>query len=291
MIRRTIATTLLLAAGIGSTLAQSVNVPNGSFESPSTGYVSTVIHTWQRTPKPDWYIEDEVFTWNSLTGIFKNTPPGSFDHLDNVHGAQALWLFNLPECGLFQDGFGATFKVGKTYFLTIGVCGRGGPLPDGSTLELSFYHRDGSVKNIVAATTVVHTPEAFPNHTHFFDYSVQVPLVEGKEAWANKDIGIQFRSTIPYSEVEDGYGGYWDLDNVRLVELPPDLQYSKVGGDMRVSWPSAIGFQYQLKVSENLLTWTDFGSSVAGTDGEIVRLYPLAGHDRAFFRVVATLLP
>ena len=119
--------------------AEAIVVPNGSFESPSTPYVSINIDSWQKSPKPDDYIEAGGFLWTQLTGIFKNSSPGSSDYIDNCDGAQALWLFAVPEVALFQDydsfdwhnqppshQFNATFTIGRSYHLRVGVIGTGG---------------------------------------------------------------------------------------------------------------------------------------------------------------------
>ena len=38
-----------------------------------------------------------------LTGVFKNTAPGSDDHIPNIEGEQALFFFAYPEAAIFQD--------------------------------------------------------------------------------------------------------------------------------------------------------------------------------------------
>jgi hypothetical protein len=50
------------------------------------------------------------------------------------------------------------------------------------------------------------------------DFSFTLPVVEADDPWAGKSIGFAIRPSGP------GYG-YWDLDNVRLYELPlsPDF--------------------------------------------------------------------
>src|SRR5436309_556472 len=104
----------------------SVTVPNYSFESPATAFVTINIDSWQKSSKPDWYQENGGFTWVQLTGAFKNTATNSSDHIDNCDGNQAIWLFAVPEVGLFQDydsadwrgvsnQFNATFTPGKTF--------------------------------------------------------------------------------------------------------------------------------------------------------------------------------
>src|SRR6184192_3573554 len=69
--------------------AETITVPNGSFESPATVYVDPHIDSWQKAAKPDGYDESGPFLWDQLTGVFKNTPTNSADHIDNCDGNQA----------------------------------------------------------------------------------------------------------------------------------------------------------------------------------------------------------
>ncbi|HMP84487.1 MAG TPA: hypothetical protein PKA41_17465 [Verrucomicrobiota bacterium] len=224
----------VVIACAGSMRAGMIHVPNGSFESPTTSYVRINIDSWQEMPKPDWYVEDGSFLWTQLTGIFRNSAPGNLDHIHNIHGTQALWLFAVPDVGLFQDydsqdwndsepshAFDATFTVGKAYQLTTGVIGRGGNMPTGATLELSLYYRDATSNKVAVATTIItNSPALFPDTTNFVDFNVVVPTVRDGDPWAGEHIGIQFLSTT----TTNLQGGYWDLDNVRLMEIkPPEL--------------------------------------------------------------------
>ena len=46
------------------------------------------------------------------------------------------------------------------------------------------------------------------------DYSVTTPMVQAGDAWAGKNIGIKIEALMG-----DG-NGYWDMDNVRLTQVP-----------------------------------------------------------------------
>jgi hypothetical protein len=86
-------------------------------------------------------------------------------------------------------------------------------------------------------------------------------------------------------------GGYWDLDNVRLAEAASaglTLSVSASGSNVRIAWPSVAGMQYQLKMSNDLKTWTDFEPPQAGTGNELSKLVPTSGQGHAFFVVIAT---
>src|SRR5690348_1734577 len=91
-----------LVLAVPSLLAGPIVVPNGSFELPATEFVSTLVDSWQKALKPDWYIEAGFF-WPQLVGLFKNTPSNSPDHIDNCDGNRAIWLFAVPEVAIYQD--------------------------------------------------------------------------------------------------------------------------------------------------------------------------------------------
>jgi len=214
-----------------ATHAAPVNVPNNSFESPATAFVSILIDSWQKTPKPEWYVEGGGFLWTQLTGAFMNSATNSPDHINNCDGNQALWLFAVPEVGLFQDynsvdlddpapthDFNAVYEPGKSYQLIIGLFGGGAGgnqgMRLGATLELSLYFRDAASNRVtVAATTITNSAELFTSNTNLVDFTVQTPTVHLGDPWAGQHIGILLLSTVDTNL----QAGYWDLDNVRLT--------------------------------------------------------------------------
>src|SRR5262245_52790 len=213
---------LTTLGGFQFSRADGIAIPNGSFESPATTYVSVNIDSWQKSPKPAWYQETGGFLWIYNTGIFKNTAPTSLDHIDNCDGSQALWLFAVPEVGLFQDydsvdwrnqpnyQFNATFTPGKSYHLAVGVIGGGGGMAPGATLDLRFYYRDANSNHlIVAVTTLTNDPAVFSTTTHLVECRVDTATVKTSDPWAGQHIGIEFKSTVSTNL----QGGYWDLDH------------------------------------------------------------------------------
>jgi hypothetical protein len=222
-----------LATVLSPLHADTINVPNGSFESqvapPSYPYVTTLIDSWQKPAKPAYFDESAYgLLWDQTAGLFQNTPAGYPNHIDNMDGNQGLYLLAFPQVGLFQDynstdwnhstplqAFNARFEVGQGYRLTVGVIGGGGGMPEGTSMMIGFYYRDGA-NNLVtfASTPITYTLADFPNTTHLMDYSVTVPAVQAGDAWANQYIGVELLNT-------SGTGtGYWDLDNVRLESVP-----------------------------------------------------------------------
>jgi hypothetical protein len=256
-------------------VAGLISVSNASFETPSALFPSPNIASWQKTPKPDWYDESGPFMWTQLTGLFRNQPPDQPDHIDNCDGLQAMWLFVVPEVGLFQDydsmdwndpvpsrAFNATFTPGNAYQLKVGIVGTGGNMLQGVTLALSLYHRDEASNRVAVATTVVtNTTAVFSNNTHLVDCEVNVPAVQPGDAWAGKHIGIEFMSTVS----SNMQGGYWDLDNVRLLEIsPPTLRpITRNASGFQLSLQSEPGLRFEMLATTNLLlppaSWTSLG--------------------------------
>jgi hypothetical protein len=280
--------------------AENIPVPNSSFESPATPFVDLAIDSWQKTPKPDWYVESGGFSWTQLAGAFKNTPAGNFDHIDNCDGEQAIWVFAVPGAGVFQDyasldwndanpthAFNARFEVGKAYRLTIGVIGMGGGMSNGVTAEVSLYFRDAASNQIAVATAAItNSPLIFSNRTHFVDFTAAAPIVRAGDAWAGQQIGVQILSTV----TTNLQGGYWAFDNVRLESLAEHtvtLTATIEPEGIRVGWLSAAGHAYQAQSSANLVDWSDAGAPIPGTGGLLSRHFPVAGQSNVFVRVVA----
>jgi len=201
-----------------SASAQPIWIPNASFESPATVFVDNRVDAWQKTPKPVWYDESGGFSWDQLSGVFRNSDPGKPDHIPNTDGNQGIYLFAVPQVGIVQDslGSGATFQVGKAYLLTAGVVGGAGGMTNGASLSMGLHFRDAAGTRVdVGTTQIVFDPARFPDVTNYVDVQLRVPPVKAGDAWAGKAIGIQLLSTVAPNLV----GGYWDIDHVRLHEV------------------------------------------------------------------------
>jgi len=248
--------------------AETIPVPNGSFESPPTTYASPFIDDWQKTAKPDWYDEGSgAFLWTQLTGEFKNLPPGAVGYIDNCDGSQAAWMFVIPQVGLFQDydspsnhAFNAIYEVGKSYHLKVGIIGTGGNMTVGATFQLGLYYRDASNMVFVATTTVTNLPTVFSNNTHFIDFRVDTAGVRTTDPWAGQHIGIGLFSTITDTNME---GGYWDLDNVRLTAIRQPALSNPVRSNNQFSLTvqSEPGMVFEVQKTESLATgsWSSAG--------------------------------
>jgi hypothetical protein len=297
-LRNTIGAVAVALLGAGAALGQEILVPNGSFERPATFFVITLIDDWQETPRPDWFQEGGGFTWDQLTGVFRNTPPGAADHIDNCDGDQALYLFAVPAVGLFQDfdsvdwedlppsrAFDAKFEAGKSYQLTFGIVAGGGNMLEGVSLEAALYFRNEQGQAIsVAATNVVYSKAEFPTKTHLSEIMLRTPVVAPNDAWQGRHVGVRFLSTVS-AELQ---GGYWDLDHVRLTAVgAPTLRLSvaPVPEGLRLTWPTQPGTSYQLRRSADLKDWLPFGEPIPGTGAEAEQVVP-AAQAAEFFTVV-----
>ena len=209
---------------------QTINVPNGSFESQSgVGYpfgVNIFIDSWQKAPKPAYFDFIEAnygIYWIQTAGVFVDTNPYA-----NRTGTQAGYILPFPQVALFQDyntmdwndpapthDFNATFNVGRSYKLTVGLFAKN--MTEGSTLKLSLYYRDLLDNQVtVASTTITYHAADFPLTTplNLIDYEVMVPTVSAHDDWAGENIGIKIES------ISGDGSGNWDFDNVRLTSVP-----------------------------------------------------------------------
>jgi hypothetical protein len=296
---------LSLSVLFGATVfAQSITVPNHSFESPDTEFAFPQVDSWQRSPKPAWFQETAEQQWIFLAGVFENTAPGTPDHIGNIHGEQALFMFAQPEVAIFQDyttiggtntaptmEFDAQYTPGRAYQLTAAILGGGGGMVQGVTLELSLYYRDAN-SNIatVASTTITNTAANFPNLTNFVDFHVVTPSISPTDPFQLKHIGIKIASTATF---QNG-GGYWDVDNIRLTELVtpwPHLAVTRSGTNVRVTWAALQGRTYQVQTSENLVNWTNIGALQPGIGKDVTVELPIENVGAKFIQVVETPTP
>jgi hypothetical protein len=267
---------LLSVVWAGALRAGPIPVPNASFESPVTTFVNTHVDDWQKVPKPDWYVESGGYTWDQLAGVFLNTPVGASDHIINCDGKQALYLFAVPQVCIFQDydsidwsntvpthAFNATFDVGTSYQLTVGVIGGGGNMLPGVSMEVSLYYRDSSSNQVlVAATSVTNTLDVFSNTVTLVDFQVNVPTVKATDAWAGQHIGIRLLSTVDLAQ----QGGYWDLDNVRLTGTRQPAWANPVwnGGQFSLTLQSEPGLSFEVLASsdpsQSVSNWASLGT-------------------------------
>ncbi len=239
----TVAGTLALVGWASPLLAQPINVPNYSFESQSAvGFpfdTNPFLDSWQKIAEPEYYTPafgSFEIPWIGTAGGFINASGFNPTPYGNVVGAQAGYILMVPQVTLFQDysttpEFDATFEVGMSYNLTIGLYAKSsfGEIPAGSTLELSLYYRNDSDDKVKIGSTIVsYSAELFPitEELNLIDYQVNVPTVQAGDEWAGRHIGIQLESTIP---LELTSFANWDFDNVRLTAVPEPTALALLG--------------------------------------------------------------
>lgn len=301
---KTVGGFLLSALTSLSPLADDIPVPNGSFELPKTDYVNTRIASWKETDQPPDYPSGGGFAWDQVSGVFHNTPPGASDHLTNLDGQQALYLFAIPGVGILQDdttrdwddpepshAFSVPFQPGSRYTLTVGLMGGSGNMLAGVPLEISLYYRgvDGTLLPVVTRR-VEHSPEVFTDRNHFVDFAVSTEPVTPTDPWAHKPIGIRILSTVSDAQ----RGGYWDIDHVRLTQATdtePAIQV-RVGvlGEppaLTLRWDSQTGYTYRVFSSADMILWTPVSAGIPGTGGELAWSPASVHPERGFVRIEA----
>jgi hypothetical protein len=247
--------------------AGALTVPSYSFETPDASMVEAYpgFTYWEKNPQPTNY-DDSAGPWDYTMGVFYNFPGDT--HIDNCDGQQVSFIYENPGAGIFQDynsqdemqagpshAFNYTYKATNAYTLTVAVLGYTGdnaPLSTNATISLSLYYRDSSNNMVtLGSTTVTNTVANFPTHTHFLDFQVQLPAVRTNDAWAGQNIGIALNSSLT-----DTNGGYWDVDNVRLVETPtPALQnVALTNGQIGFTLLSQPGLIYNIQTTTNVAT-------------------------------------
>jgi hypothetical protein len=292
--RRLSAATVCIAlwgALTAAVTADTITVPNASFESPPTTFATPLVDSWQQTPTPDLGNPNTL-----LTGVFSNVPPP----IENCDGGQAVFLFAYPYVGLAQDydttdwanptpthAFDATFEVGKAYSLTVGVIGGGGGMAEGATLDVSLYYRNALGYAVpVAATNVPYTAAAFPDNVHFVDFQTYLPTVKASDPWAGKHIGVQLVSIVSLSYTN---GGYWDVDNVRLSSFAGPMLLAPAFTNAQFSFTvqSDPGLHLEILASTNialpLSSWTSLGTLTNAT-GRTPFVDPTTDLKRRYYR-------
>ena len=134
----------------------------------------------------------------------------------------------------------------------------------GVGLQLSLYYLDDATNRVpVASNDLVYTPQQFPTRTHFLDCSVEVPSVRPGDPWAGRHIGIKMVSTATL----DNEGGYWDVDNVRLVATTEAilLNPAQTNSGFAFTLLSEAGAAYAIQIANALTNSGPSGWSTAAT--------------------------
>ncbi|MBN2314111.1 MAG: hypothetical protein JXM79_09290 [Sedimentisphaerales bacterium] len=214
MLRRMKSLVALIVMGFGMAApvsAVSIPIENASFETPVVDP-----NGFGALPVAEGWTELDVDTLGGTnTGVFVNTAADSPDHVANADGDQLAFLGSELGNG-FQQELAATYEVGCDYRLSVGV-GVSMRFPPSmvepvDTIELVLYYLDEADSVVDIASAIIEATGL--SATQLEDFSLSLPAVGSEDAWAGKTIGIAIRAT-------GMAGGFWDLDNVRLVESVP----------------------------------------------------------------------
>jgi hypothetical protein len=193
-----------------SDVATNVTIRNASFEAPTID--PNAFPAW---PAIDDWLEPDLDAGSQNTGVFANTATGSEDHVANADGAQLAFLGSQQGNALEQD-LAAIYRAGCEYRLTVavGVSARFPPsdIKPVDTIELVLYYLDVNQPVDIVRLTIGAKGQS---STQLRDYTVVLATVRPGDAWAGKTIGVAIWAT-------GAAGVFWDLDNVRLIELMPE---------------------------------------------------------------------
>ena len=212
--------------------AQSIPVPNGSFEDPPLpkGTLGNPFVTNWNTPGP------VLSEFPPGSGVFINTNAGNFpndpdkdnngvtdaDWIDNADQKQAAFLAALSGNEFWQQ-LTATYQAGKKYTLTTAVAhnfGGGNPAfqPDPTAkVTLALYYLDAqNARHLVASRDVVNGADGLLA-THFLDFSAVSPTLAANDPAVGLPIVVSIISSSPATNT----GGFFDLDNIRVAVPEP----------------------------------------------------------------------
>jgi hypothetical protein len=217
----------ILVIALFATLAhaQSINVPNFSFEEPdATGQTAVPFASSWALSGPDMLDIGLGFPVNIGTGVFRN-PASGIGRFDNADQNQLAYIF--PEDGhQFVQTLVATFQAGQQYQLTVGV-GLAGTSPSSSnSLELALYHvapGAPSVPIFLASRIVKNDGTDGLVGAHLLDFTASSAFLGGDDPAVGRQINILIRS------IGTNQTGQFSFDNVRLVAVPEPGSLAAIG--------------------------------------------------------------
>lgn len=208
--------------GLAGARANTITVPNYSFESPAGPFplqVSLTIDDWTTTGPPSEVVDVGNGPRNSGVGIFQNSNPGLAGYATNADGNQMAYMFSGSQDPTYSlhtlsQVLSTPFAANTKYTLTVGISDAGSPPPPGDQLSLQLFYTTAANPNtpvIVGTANVVQGSSALSD-TALTDYSATAALGQNDAAIGN-DIGIMFTTT-------GVGGGEFNLDDVRVDASP-----------------------------------------------------------------------
>jgi hypothetical protein len=299
ILSRTLLGAALVLLGCNAVRAQSIYVPNPYFSLPVvTDYtidVATNMICWEASPQDNY----------GAIGVFGNFPGDGGDYILNCDGPQAAYIFEDSGLALFLDydavdsagssnTFTATFVVGQSYQLQAGfvVGTEYGYMEPGSILQMSLYYRDddGNMQT-VAFTNIVNDTNVFTSDTSFLQYELSIPAVQASDPWAGRHIGIEFQ---PQPLSSQDQGGFWDIGNVQLWNIPCLLNPTLSNGQFGATLLSQPGQIFQILATTNFaLPRSNWSSVVTVTNnsGTASFVDPTPSPQQRFYQARQVLPP
>ena len=119
---------------------------------------------------------------------------------------------------------------------------------------------------MVGTTTLTNNNSLNPGQyiSHLPDYVLSLPAVSSGNAWAGKQIGI---ALIQTSTGTTSGGGYWDIDNVRLVASSPADSWTGAAGN--ANWSNTGNWGGMAPTSGASLSFSNTGSGTVNSTNDL----------------------
>jgi len=208
-----------------------IQIENASFEGPVVDP-----NAFLAVPFIDAWTElDLDVETSSNTGVFLNPVEGSPGRLAGTDGNQLAFLGSETGNALEQD-LTDIYRPGRAYRLTVAV-GVSTLFPPSmadpvDTLELALYYYNDANEPVDIVSEAIEATGL--SSIELQDFSLFLPPVDPNIGHAAKRIGIALRAAgLP--------GGFWDIDNVRLIEtIPESVPMENASFEMPVVDPNAF---------------------------------------------------
>jgi autotransporter-associated beta strand protein len=146
----------------------------------------------------------------------------------------------------------------------------------GCPMEIGPYYLDANGNQVMVGTTTVLNDNSSPTGDiiHLPDRQLTIPAVAASAPWAGQNIGVALLQTAtPANE-----GGYWDIDNVRLVATtsptPTAVWTGAAAGN--TNWSCSGNWSGVLSASGASLTFVNPGSGHAENTNDFPAGTPFA---------------
>lgn len=183
--------------------AELLPVVNGSFESPSTTFVTQAATGWALGGPPE----------SAVSGVFNNNSTSSGDpaHLTNAVGDQLAFIGTETGNEMTQFIPGTVFETATQYTLSVGIALSNTLMPHpNDAVHIALYYVNAADKrHSVASSDIVNSPDNALKTNLVQYFTAQSPVLFPDDSAVGKPIGIEL-STVGAS------GRYFDLENLTV---------------------------------------------------------------------------